>query len=302
MENEVINQPPKKVARHNSWLKVLSTAGVFYVLLLVAFLLTGNTNLFPTVVMVGSFMVPVAYVAFVYERRHLSKLTMPTVSKAFLYGGLVGVIGAAYLSPIFTRQLDLGAVLRIGLIEEFAKILGVLMIARHRRHESEMDGLILGAAVGMGFAALESTGYAFTAFLRSSGSISAAVEVTLLRGLLAPLGHGTWTAILASVLFRESRNGHFRINTQVLGTYLLVSILHGMWNGLSLVLTPNIGLGLGVVTTWIVIGTIGLFVLWIRWREAVRLQTVLPLETEDMETNKEEYATLIPNEAGPKKE
>lgn len=302
MDNERKLQQPRPKTRRNSWKKVLFTGTIFYILLLVAVLLTGNPNLFPSLVMVGNFIVPVTYVTFIYDRRHLSNLTMPTVSKAFLYGGMVGVIGAAYLSPIFTRQLDLGAVLRIGLIEEFAKILGVLLIARHRRHESEMDGLILGAAVGMGFAALESTGYAFTAFLRSSGSVSAAVEVTLLRGLLAPLGHGTWTAILASVLFRESRNGHFRINMQVIGAYLLVSILHGMWNGLSLVLTPNIGLGLGVVTTWIVIGTIGLFVLWIRWREAVRLQTVLPPETEEMQNNKEEYATLIPNEASLKKE
>ncbi len=94
------------------------------------------------------------------------------------------------------------------------------MIARHKRHDSEMDGLILGAAVGMGFAALESNGYAFTAFLESNGSISTTVGVTLIRGLLSPLGHGTWTAILASVLFRESRNGHFRIDLQVIGAYL----------------------------------------------------------------------------------
>ncbi len=302
MDNEMKIQPQKPVVRRNSWIKVLSTAAVFYVLLLVAVLLTGNPNLFPTLVMVGNFMVPVAYVAFIYDRRHLSSLTMPTVSKAFLYGGLVGIIGAAFLSPLFTSQLNLGAILRIGLIEEFAKILGVLVIARHRRHDSEMDGLILGAAVGMGFAALESTGYAFTAFLRSSGSLSTTVEVTLLRGLLAPLGHGTWTAILASVLFRESRNGHFRINLQVIGAYLLVSILHGMWNGLSLVLTPDIGLGLGVITIWGVIGTIGLFVLWVRWRESVRLQTVLLPETEDIHNNKEEYAALNPNEAGSKKQ
>ena len=72
-------------------------------------------------------------------------------------------------------------------------------------------GLILGAAAGMWFAALESMGYAFTAFLSSQGSLSATVNMTLLRGILAPIGHGTWTAILASVLFREGSAGHFRI-------------------------------------------------------------------------------------------
>lgn len=282
MDSVIGIQPPEPVVRRNSWLKVLSTAAIFYILLLVALLLTDNSNLFPSLVMVGSFMVPVAYVAFFYERRHLSRLTMPTISMTFVYGGLLGIIAAALLEPFFISQLNLGAILRIGFIEEFAKILGVLVIARSRRHDSEMDGLILGAAAGMGFAALESSGYAFTIFLKSHGSVSIVVVVTLIRGLLSPLGHGTWTAILASVLFRESRNGHFRINLQVIEAYLLVSILHSLWDGMALVLTTVFNLGLGVLISDGVIGIVGLAVLWLRWQEAVRLQTVLPPETEDI--------------------
>lgn len=282
MDSEMKIQPSVPVVWRNSWKKVLSTSVVLYILLLVALVLTGNSNLFPSLVMVGSFMVPIAFVAFLYEHRHLSRLTMPTVSLAFLYGGMVGIIAAALLEPFFISQLNLGAILRVGFIEEFAKILGVLVIARHKRHDSEMDGLILGAAVGMGFAALESTGYAFTAFLASNGSISTTVAVTLIRGLLSPLGHGTWTAILASVLFRESRNGHFRINLPVIGAYLLVSILHATWDGLTLVVTAVSGPGLGVFIAEGMVGIIGLFILWIRWRDAVRLQTIMPPETEDI--------------------
>lgn len=282
MDSSTEIQAPVPAVRRNGWLKVLTTAAVFYVLLLMALLLTKNSNLFPTLVMVGSFMVPVAYVAFIYERRHLSRLTMPTVSLAFLYGGLLGILAASLLEPFFIRQSNIGAILRIGLIEEFAKILGVLVIARHRRHDSEMDGLILGAASGMGFAALESNGYAFTALLASHGSISATVEVTLLRGLLSPLGHGTWTAILASVLFRESKRCNFRINLQVISAYLLVSVLHAMWDGMPLIISYIFGQGLGVLIAWGAIGIVGLFILWIRWREAVRLQMVLPPETEDI--------------------
>lgn len=282
MDNEINIQPAVPVVRHNAWPRVLSTSVFFYIILLIALVLTDNSNLFPIVVMVGSFMVPVAFVSFLYEHRHLSRLTMPTVSLAFLYGGLVGVVAASYLEPFFISQLDLGAILKIGFIEEFAKILGVLVIARHRKHDSEMDGLILGAAAGMGFAALESTGYAFTAYLKSSGSLSITVAVTLIRGLLSPLGHGTWTAILASVLFRESRDGHFRINLQVLGAYLLVSLLHALWDGLTLVVAAISGPGLGVFIAEGAVGIIGLIVLWIRWREAVRLQLIMPPETEDI--------------------
>jgi len=275
-------QPAILAVWRNTWLKVLATSAVFYILLMAALLLTNNSNLFPTLLMVGSFMVPIAYVAFFYERRHLSRLTLPTISLAFLYGGLLGILAASLLEPFFIRQLNLGAILKIGFIEEFAKILGVLVIARHKRHDSEMDGLILGAAAGMGFAALESNGYAFTAFLDNHGSVSATVVVTLIRGLLSPMGHGTWTAILASVLFRESRNGRFRIDKQVIGAYLLVSILHAMWDGLPLIIAYTLGQGLSLLIAWGMIGIVGLVILWLRWREAVKLQMVLPPETEDI--------------------
>lgn len=282
MNSEVAIPTSEPAVRRNAWLRILFSAFLFYVLLLIALLLTGNPNLFPTLVMVGNFMVPVAYVAFFYERRHLSRLSVPTLILAFLYGGLLGILAASLLEPFFVRRLDLQGTLSVGLIEEFAKILGVLVIARRLRHDSEMDGLLLGAAAGMGFAALESNGYAFTAFLQSQGSLSATVFVTLLRGVLAPLGHGTWTAILASVLFRETRQGRFRLDLPMLGTYLLVSVLHAMWDGMPQFVTSLFGPGLDTFIVQGLIGLTGWIVLWLRWREAVRLQMVQPLETADV--------------------
>lgn len=256
----------------SSWWRVLLIGFFFYFATLVALILTRNPNLFPTVVMVGSFMIPVTYVAFFYDHRNLSRLTIPSIARAFIYGGLLGVIAASILEPLFISRLDFATAFIVGLIEEFAKILGILVIARHMNHDAEMDGLLLGVAAGMGFAALESNGYAFTAFLRSEGSLSATVFITLLRGLLSPIGHGTWTAILTSVLFRESREGHFRLNAKVIGAYLTVSILHGLWDGLPGLITALFGAGLDVFVAAATIGLIGLFILWRRWREAKRLQ------------------------------
>jgi RsiW-degrading membrane proteinase PrsW (M82 family) len=159
-----------------------------------------------------------------------------------------------------------------GLIEEFAKILGVLVIARHWNHDSEMDGLILGGAAGLGFAALESNGYAFSAFLFSGGSLSLTVGVTMLRGILAPLGHGVWTAILASVLFRESRGNHFHLNWKVLGAYLTVVALHGLWDIAPTFIAYYLSQGLDVFVGQSLIAGTGLLILWRRWREARRLQ------------------------------
>lgn len=98
------------------------------------------------------------------------------------------------------------------------------------------------------------------------------VFVTLLRGILSPIGHGTWTAILVSVLFRESRAGHFRINFKVIGAYLGVSILHGLWDGLPSAITSLFGPGLDVFAGEALVALMGMFILWRRWQEAKRLQ------------------------------
>lgn len=263
-------KPPKA----NAWLRALITGFILYFVSTALLFLTENPNLFPTVVMVGSFLVPVTYVTFFYERRHLSKLSLSTTVSGFIYGGILGVLAASLLEPIFVRNSNISSTLTIGLIEEFTKILGVIIIARRMRHDAEMDGLILGAAAGMGFAALESMGYAFTSFLASGGNVSQTVFVTLIRGILSPIGHGTWTAIFASVLFREVKEGHFRINIKVVVAYLLVSVLHASWDGLPSVITSVFGSGLDVFLGQAVIGAVGLFILWLRWREANRLQQV----------------------------
>lgn len=174
------------------------------------------------------------------------------------------------LEPIFIRSLNFGTAFEVGLIEELAKILGVLVVARHHRHDAEIDGILLGGAAGMGFAALESSGYVFTAFVESGGSLSALVVVTLLRGLLSPVGHGTWTAILASVLFREGAPNRFRVNGAVIGAYATVVVLHGLWDGLPGLIGAVTGSGLDVLISQGLIGLAGLVILWFRFHEAVR--------------------------------
>jgi RsiW-degrading membrane proteinase PrsW (M82 family) len=252
-----------------SWWRILLVGLVLFVISVFVFGLTGNPNLFPTVAFLGNFLVPVSYVAFFYERRHMSQVTLVSTARTFFYGGVLGVFAAGLLEPIFVRKLTFESAFVVGLIEEFAKILGVLVVARHHRHDSEIDGVILGGAAGMGFAALESSGYVFTAFVESRGSLSQLVLVTLLRGLLSPVGHGTWTAILASVLFREGSQTRFRINRAVIGAYLTVVVLHGLWDGLPQLIAALTGSGLDVLIGQGLVGVTGLVILWYRWREAV---------------------------------
>src|ERR1700686_4496139 len=227
--------PPR---RGRSWLRTLLIGLVLFIATTLVMFLTRNINLYPTVILIGNFLVPIVFVAFLYDHQHFSSLTLDRVAVCFCIGGILGVLGASILESLLlpiasnpTAGLTLSGAFVVGLVEEGCKIAVVAFLARGMRHTSQMDGLLLGGAVGMGFAAFESTGYAFTAFLLSGGHISASIVETIIRGLFASFGHGVWTGILGAVLFRQSAPHRFRITGPVILTYLFVSALHGLWDG-----------------------------------------------------------------------
>jgi RsiW-degrading membrane proteinase PrsW (M82 family) len=191
---------------------------------------TGNPNLIPTVVLLGSFLVPVTFVVWAWQRRETGELTTSLLFSTFVTGGVLGVIGASVLETYLLRPswwLFLG----VGLIEEACKLFALAFLTRHLAVKSVRDGMILGAATGFGFAAFESAGYAFTALFTTSGlSLMQLVETEVLRGLLAPVGHGLWTAILGGVLFSASGRGTFTVTGRLVLSYLGVSLLHGLWD------------------------------------------------------------------------
>src|SRR6195256_2168468 len=118
-------------SKTNSWWHILLIGMVLFVAGVAVFAVTGNLKLFPTVALIGNFLVPVSYVAFFYERRHLSQVTLVSVARAFFYGGVLGVFAAALLEPIFIRRLTFESAFGVGMIAEFGKILGVIVVDRH---------------------------------------------------------------------------------------------------------------------------------------------------------------------------
>ncbi|MBW9155117.1 PrsW family intramembrane metalloprotease [Clostridium tagluense] len=250
------------------WWRLLIIGLILYIVGLGVLVLTRNQNLFPSIVMLGNFLIPVIYVAFLYQKRTLSNVSMPMTLAGFFYGGFLGVFAAAMLEPIFIQNLNFSTAMFVGIIEEFAKIVGVLVIFRNRNHDLQLDGLIIGAAAGMGFAALESSGYAFATFIKSGGSLSATVYITLLRGILSPLGHGTWTAILAAVLLRESAPRKFTLNIRVIGAYVTVVLLHGLWNGIPSVIGMFTSSPIAIFIGQCIIGILGILILIRLWFKA----------------------------------
>jgi len=74
-----------------AWWHILLIGLALFVAGVLVFGVTGNLNLFPTVALIGNLLVPVGYVAFFYERRHMSQVTLVSIARAFFYGGVLGV-------------------------------------------------------------------------------------------------------------------------------------------------------------------------------------------------------------------
>ncbi|MCW2913065.1 MAG: Membrane proteinase PrsW, cleaves anti-sigma factor RsiW, family [Actinomycetia bacterium] len=237
---------PPQAGRGLSWLKIFLAGLLLWVASLVVTLLTANANLVPTLILLGSFLVPVTFVAWSFEHWRDEHVTAELVVKAFVAGGVLGVLGASLLETYLLHPSPLLFV-GVGLIEEAVKLAALVYITRRLPHHHTRDGIVLGAAVGFGFAAFESAGYAFNALLTVHGlSLNALVETEVIRGLLAPVGHGLWTAILGGFLFRASREGPFRYSGGLLAAFLWVSLLHALWDSMN---------EIAVVVTFLLTGT-----------------------------------------------
>ncbi|GHD99165.1 PrsW family intramembrane metalloprotease [Streptomyces alanosinicus] len=212
---------------------------------------TRNSTPLPTLILLGSFLVPVVFVLWAYER-HGRDLGVSAILGCFLAGGALGALGASLTESYLLRPSP-GTFVCVGLIEEAAK-LATLVFVLHRLPylRGLRAGLVLGAAVGFGFAALESAGYAFDAAASARGAgLRSLLETEVLRGVLVPFGHGLWTAIAGGALLARRRlSGGFRVTAPVLGTCLGVSLLHALWDsthGLALWMAARLtGTGTGL--------------------------------------------------------
>ena len=175
----------------------------------------------------GSLLIPSLYVYYLDLRNLFVEPRWRTLVWTFLLGAFLGAPLAVGLEVLL--HAGVGApipALTTGLIEEFAKATAVLWLLRrkHRDLSFEMDGIIVGAAAGMGFAALEDILYGASAFHHGLHEV---VLTVWLRQILAPFGHGTWTAIVAGTIWREKGSGRPRITRRVVGAYLVASAALG---------------------------------------------------------------------------
>lgn len=196
---------------------------------------------------------------------------------AFAWGAIVAVIVSFIGNTIFgsvataalvvaSGDVEAGsivgslitAVISAPLFEESSKGIGllILLIFLRRYFDDILDGIVYAGVIALGFATVENVLYygsglneAYAEYMRSGdgeGAFASFLLLFTLRGILSPFAHVTFTALIGigCGISRESHNGLVKFSMPVLG-WLGAMILHGIWNGLGVVVTifiVNMGL------------------------------------------------------------
>jgi RsiW-degrading membrane proteinase PrsW (M82 family) len=217
------------------WLfaRLLAVSALLALVLYIAFGFFHNIKLVPGLIFVGSFAVPVSTLIFFLEMNVPRNISIFKMTQLLFVGGVASI----FVALIFFNRLSLLSFLgasAAGIIEESAKLLIVILLMGNTgRYHWVFNGLLFGAAVGTGFAAFESAGYALEDML-GANSVDAGVASILLRGINAPFTHIIWTANSAAALWLVKGDRPFSWSMLQSPVFLRVFIssmlLHMCWN------------------------------------------------------------------------
>ncbi len=213
------------------WIVVLVVGVVAYLVVLRTAVATQNVNFVPSLLLVGSAVVPGTVLTFAATGGRGIVVSSGLLALVAVLGGIVGTVAAGTLEYDALRRLGALPMLFVGLIEEAAKLIVPLLVLLFTRYRGAAAGVVIGVASGMGFATLETMGYGFTALLKS-GSLAALDSTLLLRALLSPAGHVAWTGVTAAALFAmvtSTRRG--RAVLRFVLTFIGAVLLHAAWDG-----------------------------------------------------------------------
>jgi len=219
------------------WLfaRVFGIALLLYGLFQLGWFVFQNENLLPGLMVTGSFVVPMAAVILFYELNAPRNVSMFVALRLVFIGGAISLLVSLVLFRLGADLTRLVSASAAGFVEETGKLAAVVFAARKLspvRYRYTLNGLLLGAAVGTGFAAFESAGYAFHQLLvaKTSGMTFSLV----LRGVLSPFGHPLWTGITAAALWRVK--GARPFSSEMLADWRFLRLFlfsvgcHFLWN------------------------------------------------------------------------
>jgi len=267
---------PKPSQMSDEWIKPWLYSRVAFVMfiafwfLFLAVGLFGNSNSVPGMIFMGSMVIPFSVLVLFFEINAPRNISIFNTIMVFFVGGCASIFVALILYcfvPISSEYISLFMAVLIGLVEELAKLfLTVYFLKRLKKNTYLLNGLLIGAAVGAGFAVFESAGYAFNGLIQTANVSEGVGGIVLdftqmfftivLRGLLSPGNHIVWTAMAGFGAVSAMKKYGYRIRgfftKKFLAIFFIPVILHALWDW-SLPLPLTIKCSVLVIVAWIVI-------------------------------------------------
>ncbi len=203
-----------------------------------------NLKSIPGLIVLGSLAAPFSILILFFEVNKPRNVSFYQIVKLVIIGGVSSIIFQHFfvyaivpffiellkLTPEHSNELNWIA----GFTEEPAKLLVLLWMIHSPRYHWTLNGLLLGAAVGAGFAIFETAGYAFESLLQSE-DVNVMYETLLTRGILSAFSmHTVWSAIAGAGLWRAKRGRPFTfkllLSRSFLGPFLAAVGMHALWN------------------------------------------------------------------------
>lgn len=283
------------------FLRMLSCLILLYIAFIVLYwYFPVNPKLIPAQIVIGAVAVPASVLCLLFEVNIVRNVSVYRVTRFVLVGGMISFLYSLFI--YLFKSYD-SSTFWAGPIEEVGKLLAVIAIAEGsgrlrsshllgfiglpfdwligkgvapgKRYKWMLNGILFGAAVGVGFAVFETMGYAFESFLWTaldeSRSVKSPEELPLLlatsvgrmnytiflRGVLSPFCHVAWSAICGGALWSVRGADEWQwknlFHLRLLLFLGIASILHGIWD----IVPPGPNdwvclLGIGIVS-WVIV-------------------------------------------------
>lgn len=244
------------------WLfsRIFLAALLVFGALLVAVTSFENSNALPGLIIIGAFAVPFSVLIFFFETNVYQNISIFEVIKIFFIGGVVSILSTLLLYEFVTFSdeatyfgvMTVTDAFLVSIVEELGKAVIVVYFINKYQINKILNGLLIGAAIGAGFAAFETLGYVFTELL-GYGDV---IGLIILRGWMSIGTHLAWSAIIGGAVIIVKKTNSFNIkqlfDTRFIFFFASAVVLHGVWDmGIVLLNSELLIYVLLIVAAWI---------------------------------------------------
>lgn len=224
------------------WLfaRVLIAGLVLSVLIGISCIIFPGYGMLLMLCLLPAFVVPLSVMLFYWEMNIPGNISIYEALLLTLLGGCLSLTVTGIMRTVFPGISEI-AFLAGPLPEELAKCLIVIIFLCRKKYNYGLQGILIGGAVGVGFSAMESAGYALQIFdigiqnaMGTNIIIRSMADILVRRGVLAIGGHVVWAALYGGALALIKGKGKMSpkcfANSLFWLTFSAAFLLHTAWN------------------------------------------------------------------------